>query len=93
MNRADRRLLWAPFLIAGAVLAVWYFVWRAGADAMRAALADVAAAQAEAGAAFTYEPLRAKGFPFFLRGEIGAVTYARGAWRWEADAVYLHAAP
>lgn len=93
MIGASRRLLWAPFVIAGVILAAWYFVWRAGADAMRDALAEFAAAQAQSGAAFTYEPMRAKGFPFFLRGEIGAVSLARGKWRWEAQAVYLHAAP
>ena len=93
MKRADRRLLWAPFAVAGFVLAVWYFVWRAGAQAMREGLADFAAGEAKSGAEFTYAPLRAKGFPFFLRGDIGAVSYARGKWRWEADGVYLHAAP
>lgn len=93
MKHADRRLLWAPFIIAGVILAAWYLVWRAGANVMREALAEFAAAQTQTGAAFTYKPMRAKGFPFFLRGEIGAVTYSRGDWRWEADAVFLHAAP
>lgn len=93
MTRANRWLLWTPFVVAGVILTAWYFVWRAGADAMRGALADFAAEQQQGGAQFAYEPLRAKGFPFLLRGEIGAVAYERGKWRWDADAVYVHASP
>lgn len=93
MTRARRWRLWTPFIVAGAALGAWYSVWRTGAEAMRGALADFAAVQEHSGGRFTYAPMRAQGFPFFLRGELGAVSYARGKWRWEADAVYLHAEP
>lgn len=93
MTRASRRLLWAPFIVAAVILAGWYVVWRNGADAVRGAIFDFAATQSKSGADFTYQAMRAKGFPFFLRGELGAVSYTRGKWRWETDAVYLHAAP
>lgn len=91
--RASRSLLWAPFVVAGVILAGWYVVWRAGADAMRDAIAEFAASQARSGAVFTSGPMRARGFPFFLRGDLGAVSYVRGRWRLDFDAVYLHAAP
>lgn len=93
MTGANRWLLWAPFAVAAVILGVWYAVWLRGADAMRSALADFAAGQARDGAAFSHAPLKAKGFPFFLRGEIGAAAFERGEWRWEAEAVYLHASP
>ncbi len=60
---------------------------------MREALAGFAVSEAAAGGAVAHSPLRAKGFPFFLRGEIGAVSIARGRYGFEADAVYLHASP
>lgn len=93
MTHGKRWLLWTPFVAAGIVLAAWYQIWRAGAEAMRGALAGFASEQERSGGAFSHAPMRAKGFPFFLRGEIGAATFVRGAWRWDADAVYLHAMP
>lgn len=93
MTRASRTLLWAPFIVAGVILAGWFVIWRAGADAMRNAISDFAASQRPSGAVFTYQPMRARGFPFFLRGELGAVSYGRGKWRWDSEAIYLHATP
>lgn len=93
MSLANRWFLYGPFLAAAAILLAWFGVWSAGAGAMREALAEFAAREAEAGGAVSYSPLRARGFPFFLRGEIGKVSIARGRYGFEADAVYLHASP
>ena len=93
MSSVNRWPLYTPFLIAAVILTVWFVVWRSGADAMRETLAEFAAAEAQSGGAVSYEPLRARGFPFFLRGEIGSLSIERGKWRWQADAVFLHAAP
>lgn len=93
MTRANTWFLWRPFLVAGAVLIVWYGVWRAGAGAMREALAEFSAREARTGGAVTHAPMRAKGFPFFLRGEIGDFSIARGKYRVDADTLYLHASP
>lgn len=91
---ARRQLyLWAPFALAGVILIAWFFVWRAGAEAMRKALADFAADQAEDGGSVTYAPMRARGFPFFLRGEADDVAIARGGYRLETQTLYLHATP
>ena len=68
---------------------VWYGVWRAGAAAMRAALGDFAAENGDV----AYAPMRARGFPFFLRGEADDFSIARGKYRLDADRVYLHASP
>ncbi|MDZ7629103.1 MAG: DUF2125 domain-containing protein [Parvularculaceae bacterium] len=93
MKRADQRLLWGPFAVAGVMLIAWYFVWRAGADVMRGAIADFAREQADNGGEVSYQPMRARGFPFFLRGEIDDFAIARGKYRLKADTVYLHAVP
>jgi hypothetical protein len=93
MTGSSRWRLWTPFFLAAIILAAWYFTWRAGAHAMRTALAEFAKEQEETGGVIAHSKMRAKGFPFFLRGDLGAVTIARGGWRWELDGVYLHAAP
>lgn len=90
--RQDWRL-WAPFLVAGILLIIWHFVWRAGADAMRDGLDDFAADVASEGGEVAYAPMRARGFPFFLRGEADAFSIARGKYRLDAKTVYLHASP
>jgi hypothetical protein len=88
-----RLLFISPFLIAGVLLMVWYGVWRAGAAAMRAALGDFAADEAADGGAVTHAPMRARGFPFFLRGEADDFSIARGKYRLDAETIYLHASP
>ncbi len=91
---APRQLyLWAPFALAGLILIVWLLIWRAGAEAMREALADFAADQAEDGGGVTYAPMRARGFPFFLRGEAEDFAIARAGWRIGTQTLYLHASP
>lgn len=86
-------LLWAPFALAGLGLLVWHFMWRAGAAAMRSAIDDFAADVAEGGGAVSHAPMRARGFPFFLRGEIDDFSIAREGYRVETRTLYLHAAP
>ncbi len=93
MTPRGRWFLLAPFALAGLVLLVWYGVWRAGAAAMRAALADFAADEAADGGAVAHAPMRARGFPFFLRGEADDFSIARGKYRLDAETVYLHASP
>lgn len=93
MIARGRWLLFAPFLFAGVFLLVWHAVWRAGAEAMRAALADFAADEAAAGGEVAYAPMRARGFPFFLRGEADAFSIARGKYRFDSETIYLHASP
>ena len=88
MSRNRSWLLWTPFMAAGLVLTAWYYVWWSAAETLRSALAGFAADQAHSGATVTYAPLRAKGFPFFLRGELGAVSYGRGEGRLEAGTKY-----
>jgi hypothetical protein len=88
-----RWFLYAPFLFAGALLLVWHGVWRAGADAMREGVAAFAADEASRGGRVTYAPMRARGFPFFLRGEVGDFSIERGKYRLESGMVYLHASP
>ncbi|MCB2111994.1 MAG: DUF2125 domain-containing protein [Parvularculaceae bacterium] len=68
MKPASKWLLYGPFLFAAVALCAWWFLWRAGAHAMREALDEFTVTQAASGARVNYEPLRAKGFPFFLRG-------------------------
>jgi len=93
MKHAKQWLLWGPFAVAGVVLSIWYGVWRAGADAMESALVDVAADAADHGVVVVRAPLRARGFPFFLRGEVDDISIERGKDRFEADRLYLHALP
>ncbi len=93
MTARGRWLLYGPFLFAGVLLLVWYGVWRAGAQAMRAAFADFAAGEAADGGAVTHSRMRARGFPFFLRGEAEAFSIARGKYRLDAETIYLHASP
>lgn len=93
MIARGRWFLLAPFALAGVVLMVWHGVWRAGAAAMRTALADFAADEVAEGGAVAYAPMRARGFPFFLRGEAENFSIARGKYRLDAPTLYLHASP
>lgn len=86
-------LLWAPFALAGLCLLVWHFMWRAGAAAMRSAIDDFAAEVAAGGGAVSHAPMRARGFPFFLRGEIDDFSIEREGYRVETRTLYLHASP
>lgn len=60
---------------------------------MRSAVADFARAQTQEGGEVSHQPMRARGFPFFLRGEIDDFKVARGKYRFAADKIYLHAVP
>jgi len=93
MTRARQWLLWGPFALAGVILLAWFGVWRAGAETIDRALLEFAKAESERGGVVAHGPMRAKGFPFFLRGEIRAFSIERGQYRFEADVLYLHAAP
>lgn len=93
MTAPKRWPLWAPFVAAALLLLLWFVVWRAGADRMRAELAAFAAEQSAAGGAVTHAPMRARGFPFFLRGEADGFSLARGRYALEAETLYIHASP
>jgi len=90
---ANRLFLYGPFLVAAIALCAWFFVWRAGADSMREALFDFAEAQEANGAKVDHEPLRAKGFPFYLRGAVGKFSIVSGDDAYECENVFVDALP
>lgn len=93
MRRTNRWFLYGPFLLAGGVLIAWFMIWRAGADAMRGAIAEFAEAAASEGASVTHAPLRARGFPFFLRGVVDDFSIAEGDRSFACARLYIDALP
>lgn len=93
MNGANRWLLYAPFIVAGVLLIGWRILWLSGAERMREELEKFAATQAAAGVIVAYEPLKTRGFPFFLRGVVDDLSISKGADRYECARVYLDALP
>lgn len=91
--RANRWFLYGPFLVAALALAAWFPVWRAGAGTMREALADFAAAQATRGAVVDYAPLRARGFPFFLRGVVDGFSLRTDDGSYSCSRLFIDALP
>lgn len=90
---ANRWFLYGPLIGAAIVLGCWFLLWRAGAATMRASLDEFAAAQAENGLAVAYEPLRTRGFPFFLRGAAENFSISRGEERYQCARLYIDALP
>ena len=70
MTRANRWFLYGPFALAALVLLGWFMMWRSGADAMRRGLAEFSSQAALQGAVIAHQPLKARGFPFYLRGVV-----------------------
>lgn len=93
--RLSRRWLYGPFIVAGVILAGYYGLWRAGANAMKREVAAWAEDQRALGGSVSYDRLQAEGFPFFLRVRVDApaVVAAEESWRWRGDALYLDALP
>lgn len=94
-RKASRWLLYGP-LIAGGVLLLGYFaLWLQGAQAMRRSVEAWAEDQRAAGLDVSYEDVRARGFPFYLRGVVAAPAIADRATgaRWRADVLYIDAIP
>ncbi len=93
MTKANRWLLYGPFSAFGIFLIVWAFIWRAGGDAMRESLAEFAATQSARGIAVDYLPLKARGFPFFLRAAVADFSIAQGEDRYECAKLFIDALP
>lgn len=93
MTFNNRAFLYGPLIAGGVFLLVWFFIWRAGADAIREGLQQFASHQREAGVGVTHGPLKASGYPFFLRGEIVGFQIARNDDEYRAAELHLHALP
>lgn len=92
--KPKRRWLYLPFAIAGLVLAGYFFLWRAGAEEMKKAIAEWVEDQRAAGLDVTHGPLKAEGFPFFLRVHVETPEIASpGEWRWRTNRLTLDALP
>lgn len=93
-TRPKRRWLYLPFAIAGVILAGYFFLWRAGAAEMKRAIGEWVDDQRAAGLNLTHGPLKAEGFPFFLRVHVETPEIsAPGEWRWRTNRLTLDALP
>lgn len=90
---ANRWFLYGPFIVAGLILAGWFMLWRSGAAHMGLGLDEFAAAQKAEGTIVAYEPLSARGFPFFLRGAVENFSIASGADRYQCAKLFIDALP
>lgn len=90
---ANRWLLYGPFIVAAAILAGWFVLWRSGAAVMRTSLDEFAAAQEADGVIVEYLPLSARGFPFYLRGVVERSSIASGADRYQCAKLFIDALP
>ncbi len=93
MTRANRWFLYGPFALAGVVLLGWFMMWRSGADAMRRGLAEFSSQAALQGAVIAHQPLKARGFPFFLRGAVADFTATTKDRHYACGRLYLDALP
>ncbi len=93
MKRANRFYLYAPFAVAAVLMAIWFGIWRAGAQTMERAIADWGAGERASGAVVAHAPFRARGFPFFLRGAIDDFSFEGGDLSVHVDNIYLDALP
>lgn len=92
--RPKRRWLYLPLAAAGVVLAGYLFLWRAGAAEMKQAIAEWVEDQRAAGLEVSHGPVKAEGFPFFLRVHVETPEIAApGQWRWRTDRLTLDALP
>ncbi|WP_425410767.1 DUF2125 domain-containing protein [Hyphococcus sp.] len=92
--RLRRQWLYLPFLIAGVIMAAYFFLWRAGAAEMKKGVESWIADQRMAGMKIDHGALIAEGFPFFLRVHVEAPDIAQpGAWRWRGDRLTMDALP
>ncbi|MBB5517912.1 DUF2125 domain-containing protein [Amphiplicatus metriothermophilus] len=94
-RKANRWLLYGPLIAAGILLLSYFALWLQGAQAMRRSVEAWAEDQRAAGLEVSYENVRARGFPFYLRGAVAAPAIADPATgaRWRADALYIDALP
>ena len=93
-KRLSKWFLYGPFILAGVVLIGWRALWGEGADYMKDEIAAFADAQREMGVRVDYESIKAKGFPFFLRGAVGGLNIAvPQSWRYETPLVHIDALP
>ncbi|MEE4212349.1 MAG: DUF2125 domain-containing protein, partial [Parvularcula sp.] len=93
-RRASRRLILVPIIGFVVIFAVYAFMWRSGAEAVRNELARFAAQEAEQGRSLTYDDVRTEGFPLNLRGTVENVVWQdpeRGTFR--AENVLIAAVP
>lgn len=90
-SRANRLFLYGPFALAGALLLIWFYVWRNGAAAIEKSLAEFV--QAQEGVTITYAPVVFRGFPFFLRGAAADFSISGDVGRYDCAKLYIDAQP
>lgn len=93
MTGPNRWFLYGPFALAGVLLFGWFLMWRSGADAMRRGLAEFSAHAALQGAVIAHQPLRANGFPFYLRGVVADFSATTKDGHYACGRLYLDALP
>lgn len=93
-TRLKRRWLYIPFVVAAVIVFAYFLLWRAGASQMQIAVTDWIDDQRAAGFVVDHGPIKADGFPFFLRVHIdNAGIVSPDGWRWRADSLSLDALP
>jgi len=93
-KRPSRIFLYAPFIVAGIIVAGYYALWRTGADGMKQAVLQWAEDQQAMGYEVTHGALVAEGFPFFLRVHVERpAIVAPGLGSWRTDRLTLDALP
>lgn len=86
--------IWGIAAAAVALVLIYGFLWRQAAARITAEIETMASA--ENGALLSYDQLRAKGFPFFLRLEADNPAFGGDGeqpWLWSAERVVFHALP
>ncbi|MEZ5921430.1 MAG: DUF2125 domain-containing protein [Parvularculaceae bacterium] len=91
MTRVNRRYLYAPFLIAAILCAIWYSIWLYAAGLMRQGVADFIRNEAEAGYEVKSSPVKVSGFPFFLRGKLSDASIRGDGFSYSAKQIFLDA--
>jgi len=87
-----KKYLYGIFILAGAVLTIWYGIWLQGSAVMKNAILEFVDVQSAAGHKVHYQTIKTSGFPFLLRGKIAAptVVFANGN-QWTGDQFYIDA--
>lgn len=93
-RQLSRQWLYGPFLLFGAIVFVYFLVWRAAAVEIEKGVLAWAEQQRAAGAQISWRAIRRDGFPFFLRVHIDRPSIEwPGALTWSGDRLTLDALP
>ena len=94
-SRPSRLWLYGPFVIAAVILGGYYMLWRAGAAEMKKQVGIWVEGQRALGLDISHGPLKADGFPFFLRVHVPSPDIAdpSAQWRWRSESLSLDALP